>query len=67
MNNLAAPQITLDYSIDYEYMFTATDRVTGEILAAAISYDCGVANTRIDLQLIELGYDVYATEGLDLN
>lgn len=61
----ALPAITLDYSADDEYLLTATDRNTGEIIAAAMSYDCEVATVRIDLQLIEMGYDVYQPEDLN--
>lgn len=61
------PAITLDYSADDEYLLTAVDRNTGEIIAAAMSYDCELATVRIDLQLIELGYSIYEPENLDLN
>lgn len=62
MSPQVLPAITLDYSADNEYTLTATDRLSGKILAAAMSYDCEVATLRIDLQLIEQGYDIYQPE-----
>ncbi len=62
MSNSTLPAITLDYSADNEYLLTATERSTGQILAAAMSYDCAEATLRIDMQLIELGIEIYAPE-----
>ena len=59
------PAIELNCSSDNEFLITATDRASGEILAAAMSYDCDQAVLRIDLQLIELGYNVYQSEDLN--
>ena len=56
------PAIELNCSTDNEYLITATDRATGKVLAAAMSYDCDAAVLRIDLQLIELGYSIYQPE-----
>lgn len=58
------PAIELNCSTDNEFLITATDRATGRILAAAMSYDCNQAVLRIDLQLVELGYQIY-TEDLN--
>lgn len=65
MSPQTLPAITLDYSADYEYTLIATDRVTGEILAAAMSYDCEVVTLRIDMQLIELGIQIYTDDDLN--
>lgn len=65
MSPQTLPAITLDYSADNEYTLTATDRVTGKILAAAMSYDCEAATLRIDMQLIELGYQIYTDDDLN--
>jgi hypothetical protein len=62
MPTTTLPAITLDYSADGEYTLTAVDRNTKKIVAAAMSYECEVATLRIDLQLVELGFDVYAPE-----
>lgn len=59
------PAIELNCSTDNEFLITATDRASGKILAAAMSYDCNQAVTRIDLQLIELGYNLYTPEDLN--
>ena len=59
------PAIELNCSTDNEFLITATDRASGTILAAAMSYDCNQAVMRIDLQLIELGYQIYQPEDLN--
>ena len=59
------PAIELNCSTDNEFLITATDRTTGKILAAAMSYDCVEATMRIDLQLIEIGYNIYEPEDLN--
>jgi hypothetical protein len=56
------PAISLNVYADGEYVITAQDRTSGAILAAASSYDCETATLRIDLQLIELGIDLYRSE-----
>lgn len=53
------PAISRNCYNDGEYVITAQDRATGAIIAAASSYDCGTAMLRIDLQLIELGFNLY--------
>jgi hypothetical protein len=59
------PAITLDQSIDDEYVITATCRETGAIVAAAMGYWIEDVTLRIDMQLIELNYEIYATEDLN--
>jgi len=56
------PAIELSVMTDNEYVIIAIDRITRKILAAACNYDCNVATLSIDLQLVELGYDIYAAE-----
>jgi hypothetical protein len=65
MSFTSLPAVSIDCSIDCEYTFTAIDRANGQILAAAMSYDYESAQTKIDLQLIELGYDVYQADIID--
>lgn len=67
MSTKSLPAISLNCYADGEYVMTAQCRTTGEIMAASSSYDCEVATLRIDMQLIELGFDVYEPENLDLN
>jgi hypothetical protein len=64
MPTTTLPAITLDYSADGEYTLTAVDRNTNKIVAAAMSYECEVATLRIDLQLIELGIQIYEEENI---
>jgi hypothetical protein len=59
MSPQSLPAITFDQSIDDEYVITATHRVTGAILAVAMGYWVDDVTTRIDLQLLELGYSLY--------
>jgi hypothetical protein len=65
MSPQSLPAITFDQSIDDEYVITATHRVTGAILAVAMGYWVDDVTTRIDLQLLELGYQIYAAEDLN--
>jgi hypothetical protein len=55
------PAITLDQSVDGEYVITASHRVTGVILAVAIGYNCEDVSTKVDMQLIEMGIQIYAS------
>lgn len=64
MSPQVLPAITLDYAPDGEFTLTAIERSTGKILAAAMSCDSAVATLRIDLQLIELGYDIYQADDI---
>jgi hypothetical protein len=59
------PAITLDQSIDDEFTITATCRSTGAIVAAAMGYWIEDVTLRIDLQLIGMGYEIYAPEDLN--
>lgn len=59
------PSITLDQSIDGEYLISATCRSTGAIVAAAMGYWIEDVTLRIDMQLIELNYEIYTTEDLN--
>ena len=59
---LSLPAISLNCCTDGEYIITAHDRATGKILAAATSYECDTVVIRIDMQLIELGYEIYEQE-----
>lgn len=61
------PAITLDQSIDDEFVITATCRSTGAIIAAAMGYWIDDVTLRVDMQLIQMGYQIYADEDLDLN
>lgn len=54
--------IELNCSPDYEYIITATSRITGKIMATATNYNCDVAVLRVDIQLIEAGYELYTPE-----
>lgn len=56
------PAISLNVMTDGEYIIVAVDRQTKAILAASSSYDCTEATLRIDLQLIDLGFEIYAPE-----
>lgn len=56
------PAIELSVMTDNEFVIVAIDRLTRKILAAACNYDCHIATLSIDLQLLELGYNIYTTE-----
>jgi hypothetical protein len=62
MSPQSLPAITFDQSIDDEYIITATHRVTGDIIAVAMGYWVEDVTIRIDMQLIELGYQIYTEE-----